>query len=525
MCSARRVKGSQWILGSILAIATACHFWGIRRDLPYVPDADEPLFVGHAVDMAGTGRLNPGWFGHPGSTVIYPLAAIYHVRNRLAYGGPWGRADPAVKLRFATTPAEFYLLGRTLTISFALLGLLAVYCLGRRVFDEPTALLGTWFALLIPITVSHAQAVRTDSAGLFFVALSLWLCCRVHDEPRTMNQVMAGLVIGLGIGTRYFLVGLIAILLGVNWLVWQRRRDDPWAWRIWALALVGLASVLVGFAVSTPYFFLDHASALQSLRIEARARHAGADGLTPIGNLGWYLTYALPSSLTWPQAVLGAMGCALALSDGAPKPLLLFLFIVVFLGEISLSPLHWERWIIQILPILSLFAAHPLVRLARLARERLALRPTTMMITVVLGLAASSAWPVYRLAVLAIQHGGPSTRIVAREWVLGNLPAGSRIAQDTYSAPLDRTGFYVIEHFSLSQKHTLQDYRRDGFQYLMVSSAVYERFLGEDERHPIQAAFYRELFETERLVAEFVPSTSRGGPVIRVYQLRVPDDR
>src|SRR5438552_4067159 len=82
----------------LLLLALVVYVWGIQKNLPYVSEVDEHSFwVARAVGMADRGDLNPGWFGHPGSTVLYPLAAIY----RLGYG-----ADVAAD--FAANPTPFF---------------------------------------------------------------------------------------------------------------------------------------------------------------------------------------------------------------------------------------------------------------------------------------------------------------------------------------------------------------------------------------------------------------------------------
>ena len=69
----------RWILICVIIIAFGFYVWTIQRDLPFTPEIDEPIFVLPAIRMASSGNLNPGWFGNPGSTVIYPLALRYHL--------------------------------------------------------------------------------------------------------------------------------------------------------------------------------------------------------------------------------------------------------------------------------------------------------------------------------------------------------------------------------------------------------------------------------------------------------------
>src|SRR5512143_49438 len=71
------------VIAAIMLAALPLYLWGIRRDLPIRCEIDEPPFVQAARRIVATGSLNPGWFGHPGSTVIYPLTAAYYAFDLL----------------------------------------------------------------------------------------------------------------------------------------------------------------------------------------------------------------------------------------------------------------------------------------------------------------------------------------------------------------------------------------------------------------------------------------------------------
>lgn len=515
-------RRKQWILVSVVCVAFGLHLWGIRRNLPFTQEMDEPVFVARAVRIAATGDLNPHWFGNPGSTIIYPLAALYRMWYVLVHRGPLFGPAANLQVLFDSKPSAFYLSGRFLAIAYSVASIPLVYRIGRRAFGERIALMGAWLSTLPQIAVAYAQMVRTDSAGTFFGLLALWLCLRLYARPTAKNHVIAGLAIGLGIATRYFLAILVFVLLLIEGLLGRQASRHGKFTVNWRGIGAGLFAVAVAFALATPYFFPSFSTALADLRFEARSTQLGADGLSPVENLAWYLVDAIPRSITWPQAVLAVIGISVALWKRAPRQTLLLVFVVMFLAATSLSPLHWQRWVIPILPVLVLFVACALDTVSVYISTRLRLRSEAQWRVAISVLLLVSVWPLYQLVLSDITQANPTTRILAREWILQNLTPGSRIAQESFTAPLAGTGFVVSEQASLAEGRTLSDYRRAGYRYLVVSSYRYEKYLAEPNRYPSQVAFYRALFSEERLLQQFEPSLVRGGAVIRIYELRGP---
>ena len=108
-------------LAVLLLWAAIFHLWGITKDLPYTPQVDEHIFVFSAARMAATGDPNPHWFGNPGSTVIYPLAGLFHLWNAAAHGGRLLRPDLGLLRAYHDHAHEFYLIGRLLCVFYGIL--------------------------------------------------------------------------------------------------------------------------------------------------------------------------------------------------------------------------------------------------------------------------------------------------------------------------------------------------------------------------------------------------------------------
>ena len=54
------------LLAGIMAFALAVHLWGIRRDLPYLPETDEPFLVNPTIWMASE------WSGNRSGSTTRP---------------------------------------------------------------------------------------------------------------------------------------------------------------------------------------------------------------------------------------------------------------------------------------------------------------------------------------------------------------------------------------------------------------------------------------------------------------------
>jgi 4-amino-4-deoxy-L-arabinose transferase-like glycosyltransferase len=500
-----------WLLGLLLA-ATWLYTWGLQRNLPYLGEADESIFVDRAVAMVSTNDWNPRWFGHPGSTIFYPLVAMYWLWQQW-FGGP--AAD--LTTYFAAEPWLFYYLARLLSVSYALLALPLTYQIGRRIFNPTTGLIGATFLLSYPHVLFHIKSVRTDGVGMTFALLAVWSGLKVYQRPMLRRQLLAGVSIGLGIASRYFLVLFTPLWLWFTWLAWRSESDSNMRRRQLLWAAAGLVAIGVSFAVSTPYFVLDFAGAWQSLVTEGRSTHPGADGLSRVQNFFWYFGQMARSEYGVVQTFFAIIGIGALLRERRPLPLSLIGAIVLFLAGISLSPLHWLRWALPIFPFAALVSAYGLMTvvtgLSRFASE--SLRQPLLIGLIAVAIAA----PGLRAVQLSLQDATPSTRVAARAWLIHHLPAEARLIQEPYTALVGDDPRVTTIELSLGTEQTVDAYRCAGYTHLVISSYMYDRFLAEAARYPAEVDFYQTLLQQTEPVATFTPSWLQGGPTLQVYAI------
>lgn len=513
----------------LVGLSAVVQFVALRRDLP-IHDIDEHAFVVPAVEMAATGDPNPGWFGHPGSTVIYPIAAAVHVWDVVAHGGPLLGGNPGLLERFERHPTAFYLIGRVWAITLALAALPVLYAVARRAFGRRVALVGTALWAVLPFPVAYGRMVRTESAAVFFGLVALWCCLRVLEDPRPRWWVAGGLAVGVAVSSRYPMATLGPVLVAA--VVWPHRRAARRAVRG---AAVAVAAAAAGFVLTTPYFLLDLRAALGGLGDEVGNENPNATGFSPLGNLRWYVASVIPDVVTWPVFVFALAGAAFVLVRRRPPQLLLLGYAALFLLVISASDLHWRRWPIPMLPVVTVLAAAGLDGAARAVAARWARTGRRRARPVALGLVATGA---VALAVpLAADLVGetrraarPGTRLEAREWLLEHVPAGGRVAQvegifgipARTSPPLG--GGRAIDYGLLPGETTVAALVRDGVGWVVVDALeVVGGIVVPDS--PGEAEFYATLACEHRLVASFARTEDRAGPNLSVYRLGEPPER
>jgi hypothetical protein len=529
-------------LASVALVALGLHLWGIVGDLPYAPDVDEPIFLKAAVGMLQRRSLNPEWFGHPASTLIYPMAALIELWYQVAKHVPFAHPMSGIGRELLVDPTPFYIIGRLVSVGYGVGCIVATWLLARRVVGDVGGILA---AILLPATsivVLYGQLIRDDMAGLFFALIALWLTLRAMDGERTRNWVLSAFAIGLAISTRYFYAALVVPYCVAAWLWYRSARDGretrTRSRRSWAIPLVALPMAVVGFVITTPFAVLDLPKVITDLRGEAASAHPGADGLTPIGNLAWYVGQVIPATFGPLLLVLALAGVFVVARRNPNATTVLVAFATSYLVAVSASPLHWERYAIPLVPVVGifvagavLFIANLLVRVASIAlarrggipspgapdvdankrRRPLVVGVASLIVVALLLPSLSTVAAADRL------RASPSTRVVATEWIKANLPPASRIAEEMYTAYLDGTGNQVLHVFSLGDR-SIDAYRAAGYRYLVMSSSMVARYQ-DAGRYPTESAFYRTLDATARLLSRIQPGPDRAGPEISIFEI------
>ena len=245
----------------------------------------------------------------------------------------------------------------------------------------------------------------------------------------------------------------------------------------------------------SPYLFIRHAQVVNDFINEARPEHLGADGLGWLGNLRFYA-----ASFYADAGVLMALALVVGLThlvrrrDSRLLPLLFSFGYWIALSRLSL---HWNRWALPmyigplVLACLGLDVVWRRLESEQMGRRRLLLAGTVVVVIFAsMGLTSLARSVDLRLS---------DTRVVGLDYAVGAGITRDQTIYDGYTPFAPGTNFSALSMEARAQADP-------GVRFVMISSAMYDRYLREPDRYSAESAFYQRV-NGMPFVAEFVPNT------------------
>jgi 4-amino-4-deoxy-L-arabinose transferase-like glycosyltransferase len=500
-------------LVAILAVACWLRATHLSFGLPYLRHPDEGRYVKIAHRIYRSGDLNPQFFRIP-SLLLYANASVYAPCEllRRAAGNPAPLASPdvlAAGVGYAPHPVMF-LAGRSVTLAAGLGAVLTAFLLGKAVGGRTAGLATAALTAISPTAVAHGRLITPDTFVMLFAALACLASVHILKRGATRYYVGAAVAVGLVVSSKYNGFFFALCPLAAHLL---RRRQGTCRGFAWMVLLPVLSGAV--FLTVCPYALLDYPRFTADLMAEARHYATGHPGMEG-GHLGWYWSALLRA--LGPAALLSVVGVAAAAHMRDRKAMLVGGVGVAYVLFVSLFNVRNERTLAPAIPLMACLAGWLLVRLWQ-SGATLSGRAQRWFGLAVGVLALGLTIPPL---VGALQGnaalGAPDPRVPATAWCNRNLPRGARMAVEAYSIYPDPRRFLVDGYFTVVDK-PVSWYRDRGYEYLVVSSGAYRRYLRSPSRYPEESRRYRTIFGELPLVASF----AQGSPEIRIYRVTFSD--
>jgi 4-amino-4-deoxy-L-arabinose transferase-like glycosyltransferase len=497
-------KYSVWVDTALIAcLALGMRIWGLGFDLPILYHRDEARYVTIPLQIIKTGDYNPHFFNYP-TLFFYLLATVYVVYFLfMASRGQVGNLDGLVLpdqvlqnvVGKATMPSQF-LVGRGVVALTGTLTVLLVYWLTRKEFGRRAALIAALWLCFSPTHIRNSHFIAPDVTMTLLAMASFAFSYLVFCEGRTRDYVLAGLLAGLAVSTKYNAYAILVPLVAAHIL---RESGEP---LLDANILLGFLGCAAGFLVGTPYALRDLPTFLNGVAFEMRHYATQGDPGTEGQNaLVWYARYLIRTE----GAIPFLAGAEVLRSRVArSRRTLLFLsFPVSYMLLVSLYVVKNDRMVLAVIPFLCIFGAVLLDRLIQMLEARVTRRPVNALVGALAAIVvlSTAAWPAWQSVQIDRRFVQDDVRTQVSQWLVAELPEGSRIAGEYYS-PLLLEGPLQFRWLDRAIDLPIAWYQ-ENTDYLVLVENRFGGFYLDPARYPKEIAAYQAISSQFTLVREF----------------------
>ena len=452
-------------------------------------------------------------WGHPAqiTTRLISLGGkLLYIKGRLS--GKINNLDQFTKKLKNNHLVELFWIGRIINLFFSLGTVYLTYRLSKKLLGEKKKkdlLVLTAIISLVTngVFLIFVKFTRMDIPQTFFILLALLFLTQPSKNQFRLkiNLFFFGISLGLATMSKWpslvlFPLSIIVILP----LLFSQPKLKKKIKFLFLYSFTALLGFLIGTLIASPVWPKYILQIKRDVLSEARPHHLGADGLSFWGNLFFYQQVFL-TSFSIVLYIFFLIGLLKIVSSFSKKPILkqinspqkiIFFGFFIYLIFISLLKLHWSRWIIPLLPLFSIIAALGLNSFLTKIKNNY-LKALILFLTFIT--------PFTKALIYTKAITNSDNRILSKNWINYHL-SGKKIAYEGYTSGLPN-GPRSLGHKSINF------YIENNYQYLVVSSAMYERYLAEPRRYQKNASFYKNLFQKHHLVIVFPKN-----PIPQSYQ-------
>lgn len=203
------------ILLSIFLVALLLRIAGLFHSLPLLLSGDETSFVRSVLGLRFDPKLNRFDWPHTHFYVNYFFnSCFYYFRVLLQL---LGLKDFTLKIIpiIWQDPQIFYVLARFINILMGSLSVIPLYLISKNIFYKNKILWYTPSILLclIPFHIFDSTQAILDTAMTFWLLFYLFYSINIVNKPNLKNFILAGIFLGLAVGTKYYAIFYSPVLL------------------------------------------------------------------------------------------------------------------------------------------------------------------------------------------------------------------------------------------------------------------------------------------------------------------------
>ena len=503
------------LLFVILSIALGLRLYGINWDqgglfhpderaiLMRVNDLDfpAPSEIGNLTDPE-LSPLNPGWFNY-GSLPLYGLGVVKAVLSPVADLDLWDLRIPG---RAVSAVAD------TATVAL-------VFVIGIRWFSPRVAALAALLTALAVIHIQLSHFFAVDGVMTLFIVAGVFFSIRVAQSGRRLDSLLAGLMVGLGLATKFSVAPLVLTVIAAHLIYAFSRPGDAFsvgdeevervAWRRW-IAASGLvmsgAVALVALLATQPYMVFDSETFFANVSEQGEM-------VRRIRDYPYTRQYIDTTSYLYQVTQLGIWGLGpvagvvawLGLGYGLVSAwvarrkvdLVILSWVIPYLLITGWFDVKFMRYMLPLTPFLLLYGARFLWWLGDSLRTLLPKYRFVVAVPAVIVVAATAHYAISFTSV----YGGEHPAQEVSDWLEDNAARGSLVLQEHWEEGIpnvpglnyDRLELY--NHDSEEKFDRIAQQLSDGEYLVLFSNRLYGTIPRLPDRYPISTRYYEALFD------------------------------
>lgn len=419
---------------------------------------------------------------------------------------------------------EVAIIMRILSGFYGAISILLVYLIAKKLYDEKAALLSSFFLTFTFFHILTGHTALLDNQMGFFILLGFLFMVGIAKEGKTHHYLLAGLMTGFAISSKYNAVFLVFTLLISHIIrVFKKKRF----WKILFDKNIILSGLLLIFG-----FFLGNPPAWMAFK-------KWSSGIVQLGRIirqpdAWMVTFTFSNvwdflkynkytgailkihySIKISLLLLLFLGLFILIKRHKKEDILLlsFPFFYVILG-LGIYEIIRERDHFALIPFYLMIASVAFLWLIEVTKKRVPSRKIHFLMFLILLILAS--YPSLKNAVdIASIFHERDTLEYGEEWIYENIPPKSTNVFEMYTpfvyTPMEKyqsifpNRFRLMFYFIMGRwlrENPFDSLRKDG-RFVHVSNLNPRRFIGIEKFYAKELSFYKRIFREFKVVKKF----------------------
>lgn len=483
-------KSKTWVfITLLLVIGGLLRFLGINFGLPIPLHPDEGTIINSAIKMAEAHSFEPNVFSRPDHLEIKMNMISFVIVSHLFFHN-------SVVVVARNHLDIFYLAARILTACFSLGIILLSYLVGSKI-NKGIGLIAAVLFTIFPGFIESSHFATPDIPTAFFMLLCIYFCIFYMQNPSLINLALICLSIAGFAVIKY--PGLILCSFVAIVIILQGFRDKNIP-RIVRHGLIAVAMIPFFIFIISPVLFTNYHAVIAALKVESNPVRPGADGLGYFGNLMFYVqTYLSYSGLI--LTLFFVIGVYLFFIRRVSATFIPVFFSLIYFFMLSFIGLHWERWAIPMYVSPLLISAIGIYYVYFFIKKHYY---DQRLIKIIFYISVSIV--LINLSIESIAKMSPflasDSRVLGNAyckksgiWYNNSYFEGYTPLSPTF--PSDLPSFKELDGKYYPDNHNIK--------YVMISEAMYGRYLSHPKRFPDKVALYKGITEQYNLIRWYDP--------------------